>query len=303
MRNTSAEDDPPCGPYITLRADDQFVCRWSPLMRAHVYVVKQRKVAWLATLLNLYVLISAVRMIESFQPLHVDDYAISELGGPHCKDEAAVSPPAPAASGLTSLLHSVGVTAGAVNKLQLNMASQMERCHAALEARGEKEELRHARVAYWYLFYFCAGVALLVDLARLCGLSSGLGDLFLGYWSPRAEARRFRPMLLALVPLCHLAYFYTAAFRVPCCTATPKLAVALSRVQVLAFLLFISCYCLLADAHNHGYFLLRIADGPRSANRLLRDMLDVPPPRLELASSSEQGLLSAEEKNVMSAFA
>ena len=76
--------DAPCGPHLTLRADDHYVCRWNPLLRRHLYAVKHRRVAWLATMLNLYVLVSAVKMIESFQPLHVDDYAISELGGAQC---------------------------------------------------------------------------------------------------------------------------------------------------------------------------------------------------------------------------
>ena len=65
------DDAAPCGPHLTLRADEHYNCRWAPLLRGHVWAVKHRKIAWLATLLNLYVLLSAIKMIESFQPLHV----------------------------------------------------------------------------------------------------------------------------------------------------------------------------------------------------------------------------------------
>ena len=85
--------------------------------------------------------------------------------------------------------------------------------------------------------------------------------------------------MLALVPLLHLGYFYTRPFKLPCCDATPKLEVALDRVRVLAFLLFVSTFCLIGDAHNHGYFILRIPEGTRAANRLLREVLTTPPPR------------------------
>jgi hypothetical protein len=296
------EGDAPSAPRVTLRAEDHFACRWSAMTRSHVWAVKHRPVAWTATFFNLYALSTAVRMIESFQPLHVEDYAISELGGPLCTPAAAAaSPPAPAASGLTSLLRKVGATTSTVNTLQLDMAAQMERCHASLNQLGEKEELRAARSLYWYLFYACALVALLVDLLRLCGLSTTVGDALLGFRSAAGEARRFRPLLLALVPMCHLGFFYTRAFRVPCCVATPKLDVALDRMRTLLFLLFISCYCLLADAHNHGYFLLRIPDGQRSALRLLREVLGAPPPRAgddNRAAQEMQGLREGSEQAV-----
>ena len=131
--------DEPIAQTVVLRADDHFVSRWSAPMNAHVWAVKSRgPINKVSTLLNLYVLLSAVRLIESIQPLHVDDYAIGALGGEHCTTVAAASPPLPAASGLTSLLRNVGASQ-AVGKLQLNMASQMEQCHAALAARGELE--------------------------------------------------------------------------------------------------------------------------------------------------------------------
>ena len=227
----------------------------------------------------------------------VDDYAISELGGAKCTEQASAhaSPPAPAASGLTQLLRNVGATSAAVNKLgQVDLASQMELCHQALERMGEREELRGARITYYYTFYSLVGLLLSVDMLRLCGLSHALGDLLLGFSSQRAEARRFRWMMLGFLPALHLGYFYTSAFRVPCCVATPKLEVAFDRVRALMFLLFVSVYCLLADAHHHGFFLLRIADGPRSAVRLLRDVLGNPPPRLGEAVEL-QGLREGEQ--------
>lgn len=294
MREPS-EHAPPRAPHITLRADDYFVCRWSPFLRRHVWAVKHHKpVAWLGTALNLYVLVTAIKMIESFQPLHVDDYAISDLGGDQCTAAAAAaSPPAPAASGLTGLLKAVGVSTEKVGSLQLDMATQLARCYSSLEVRGELLELKAARILYWYIFYTACVAFLVVDVTRLCGLSTSLGDVFLGFRSPRAEGRRFRPMLLATIPLVHLGFFYTRPVHLPCCVATPKLLMALDRIRTLTFLLFVSCFCLLGDAHNHGYFILRIPDAKRSATMVVRSVLAEPPPRLgDEQDAQETELLS-----------
>jgi len=58
--------------------------------------------------------------------------------------------------------------------------------------------------------------------------------------------------------------------QVPCCIGTPRWAVVAERVQLLAWLCLISGYCLLGDAANNGYLLLRAPDGQRSAVALLR---------------------------------
>ena len=106
-------------------------------------------------------------------------------------------------------LHLTALLDGAYSELpQSELGRQALRvyAHASLNQLGEKEELRAARSLYWYLFYACALLALLVDLLRLCGLSTAVGDALLGFRSAAGEARRFRPLLLALVPLCHGAF-------------------------------------------------------------------------------------------------
>ena len=55
---------------------------------------------------------------------------------------------------------------------------------------------------------------------------------------------------------------------------TPTLAALADRARTLAFLLFVTGYCLLGDSHNHGYLLLRLADEERSALVLLRAHLE-----------------------------
>lgn len=44
----------------------------------------------------------------------------------------------------------------------------------------------------------------------------------------------------------------------------------LERARTLAFLLFLTGFCLLGDSHNHGYLLLRVSDEARAAQVLLR---------------------------------
>ena len=44
----------------------------------------------------------------------------------------------------------------------------------------------------------------------------------------------------------------------------------LERARTLAFLLFLTGFCLLGDSHNHGYLLLRVPDEERAAQVLLR---------------------------------
>ena len=52
----------------TLHAEDHYIHRWSSPLRSHVWVLRHvRPVSWFATAFNLYVLTSAVKMIESFQ--------------------------------------------------------------------------------------------------------------------------------------------------------------------------------------------------------------------------------------------
>ena len=56
----------------------------------------------------------------------------------------------------------------------------------------------------------------------------------------------------------------------------------LERARTLAFLLFLTGFCLLGDSHNHGYLLLRVPDEERAAQVLLR----APPARRPVGGTS-----------------
>jgi len=263
-------------PRVLLERDAFFALRRNRFSKGSVWALSHRRpISWIATLLNLYCLVSAIRMIESFAPLTVDDYAISALGTAQCDPHDAKE------GRLQALLHKLP-------KLQEDMSSELAVCRAQLHAAGELGGLHFARVAYWYLWYAAIGGALAVDFVRLCGLSTAVGDLLLGFHSHASEKLGVSPYLLGLVPFVHLSYFYTAALKVPCCVGTPKLAVAVASVRSLAFLLFVSLYCLFGDAHHNGYFLLRIPAAQRSAHLLLRERLAAPP-------SAARGAVEARE--------
>ena len=316
----------PVGPTSVLRADDYYDCHYVSLARSHVYVLRHRRpLSTLATIMNFYVLISALKIIENFSPLTVEDYAILQLGGTDCTAEDVTTQPPPS-SALASILG--GATKKFVpHALQLDLALQMSQCHAALGRHGELEALRAARLGYYYAFYGAIVVALVVDGLRYLAVSSALGDWLLGFYSPQHEARRLRLFWLFLVPLTHLSWLYTQPLEVACCVGKPKLAVAVERIRTLSFLLvrarlptphsltqrnslipsapghchprpahqgstrspsqLVSSYCLLGDAHHHGYLLLRIPDLQRARARVLRDQLAAPPPRLDHGETSE----------------
>lgn len=63
---------------LSLRCEDYFVHKRTCLGFS-VYAVKSRSIAWIASLINLYLLLNAVRALHAFTPLGLDDYAITEL--------------------------------------------------------------------------------------------------------------------------------------------------------------------------------------------------------------------------------
>lgn len=215
----------------------------------------------------------------------MDDYAISDM-------HECSAPSLPTHSIISSLLTKTKSTLH-----QTDMATELSQCHASLIASGEVSGLKVSRVTYYYLWYGGVALALLLDLVRFCGRSLGIGDLLLGFHSPEREARRLWPALLMMVvPLVHLSFFFLTPLTTPCCTGTPKLDVALRRIRTLAFLLFVSTYCLIGDAHNHGYWLLRIPDSERSSVALLRSKLEKPPPKSLSSETAGNDLLPPAEE-------
>ena len=86
---------------MLLRCDEHFERRRSCF--GTVWVVKNRKVSWLATFFNLYMLLNAVRALHSFTPLSVDDYAITSLGtSDSCIRSRARPPPPPSTNSSSS---------------------------------------------------------------------------------------------------------------------------------------------------------------------------------------------------------
>eukprot|EP00316_Scyphosphaera_apsteinii_P013485 CAMPEP_0119318278 /NCGR_PEP_ID=MMETSP1333-20130426/45942_1 /TAXON_ID=418940 /ORGANISM="Scyphosphaera apsteinii, Strain RCC1455" /LENGTH=206 /DNA_ID=CAMNT_0007324421 /DNA_START=186 /DNA_END=806 /DNA_ORIENTATION=+ len=135
--------------------------------------------------------------------------------------------------------------------------------------------LRATREFWWYVAHGLIATAILSDVLRFTGLytSYSIADALLGFRSARAESRRFWPFALCLIPLCHLAHEYSRSSVRGLCIARPEIGAILQRVRYLAFLLFVSLYCLIGDAHMNGYFLLRIPDQSRSGAALLRPIL------------------------------
>jgi len=129
-----------------------------------------------------------------------------------------------------------------------------------------------SRQAYWYLAYTMIALAVVLDLGRYFSLKSlsHLTNAILGMSTAKRERIRGKASLLLLVPLIQVMFMYTRTLHVPCCDATPLLSTIIERGYRLGFLLLVSCYCLVWDSHNNGYFLLRVPEATRCAVRLLR---------------------------------
>lgn len=228
----------------SLHIDEHFVREHSAL-GGRVWAVRHRRpVSWIATFWNMYVLLGAVRAIQSFTRLGPDDYDHS----------------------LDSCYAAVSVT-----------------CRSQLSAE-ERSGLHHAKHFWWWAAHTLIVLLLLCDLARLTGMRAAT-DSALGFYSERAEGRRgYSYLAVAFGAFAHLGYWYAQPVRVPCCVGTPKPDVVLDRMRTLAVLLFVTGYCLLGDAHNHGYFLLRIPASERNTLALLRSEL---PRRLGSPSATD----------------
>lgn len=281
---------------LHLRCEDYFERRSSCFGSA--WALRSKAVSWVATLLNLYLLLNAVRALHSFRPLNVDDYAITSLASrAECVASRQVQKPADAAAhraagagnsssssmihmalgslqhGLETLKHDMrDLQTAAVAAQPDDLASIMRQCRGQLAA-AETHMLRDAKVAYSYAAHVFIVVAMCLDFLRWCGCCSAPTDAVLGFRSARAERLRLLPQTLMLVPFAHLTYLLWLPIEQPCCVARAYYASLFDRVRVLAWLCIIVSYCLFADSHNSGYFLLRSAD--RAAASLLRPQLGI----------------------------
>ena len=286
---------------LTLRAEQHFARR--RLCGGTVWVIQSRRVSWIATVLNLYLLVNAVRALHRFTPLQVDDYKITSLGN---KEACAPRPPSSsknvnvtsaveavltsssseffaragvalqtgAAAALRSLKHDIDRTVTEVRHEDDDLASIMRTCRQQLtRAAGVATGLQRAKAAYFDAAYAFVAVALALDCLRWCGCCSALVDTLLGFRSPRIERFRLAYIGLMLGPFAHLSWLLACPLRLPCCIGEPKAQSVLERVGVLGWLAILVSYCLFADAHNHGYFLLRARD--HGSCRLLRPTLGI----------------------------
>lgn len=291
---------------LTLRCDDYFVHKRTCL--GSVYAVRSRNIAWIATLINLYLLLNAVRALHAFTPLGLDDYAITELASADAcssfrkleeqrQHNAApghgTTPPsgnasAPfsglfarvtgdlatglreAAETFTHEMHDA-VKTTVKTSFADDLAAVMRTCRNQL-AVAEPPGLLDAKAAYWWVAYVLIVSALVLDMLRWCGCCASVTDGILGFRSGRMERFRLLPQVSMLLPFAHLTWLLSQPVELPCCSGTPKLPSVMDRVRVLAWLSLLVSYCLFSDAHNHGFFLLRSNDA--SACRLLRPCLN-----------------------------
>ena len=279
---------------LTLRVEDHFVRRRTAFGYS-VWAVRSRGIVWLASCINLYLLLNAVRALNNFEPLGLEDYAITDLASAAaCLQSRALPPAAPPpsphsmlGSNASSLIESaLGTALGAIkskfdavsdeihevakkNRAD-DLADLMRTCRAQL-ALAEPPGLAEAKLNYWYAAYGCIAAALALDTLRWCGCCSGVTDAVLGYRSRRMERFRLLPQLAMLMPFVHLCWLLSRPIELPCCEGTPKIARVMDKVRWLAWLSLLVTYCLFADSHNHGYFLLRSPSA--SACRLLRPTL------------------------------
>lgn len=151
---------------------------------------------------------------------------------------------------------------------------------------------------WYYIAYGTLSILLLLDILRYCKVSTAVVDVMLGFHSPQWE--RWRPCAfgLLLVPFLHLTYGFTLAVSVDaCCKWTPKAAAVMNHVSTLAFLLFVTGYFMLFDAHNNGYFLLRIPSMRRNAIEIIRNKVakqnEDPAPE-----NDEERLLNEDEESI-----
>tara|TARA_B110001452_G_scaffold184730_1_gene155330 strand:+ start:1206 stop:2057 length:852 start_codon:yes stop_codon:yes gene_type:complete len=231
----------PVAPSLGLILEEHFTPRYSPCARQRMWAVRNRQpISIMATAFNLLILLGGIRSLNAFAPLDVSSHHIS-----------AASCAEPADHG--SCRRTISARYGAV---------------------VEDPLLQRTGSFYYYAAHVTVAVWLLLDLWRYIGRDSAVLDYLLGFHSAARERARLRAFLLLLVPYAHLLALYCLPVRAGCCVGTPTLAALADRARTLAFLLFVTGYCLLGDSHNHGYLLLRLAEEERSALVLLRAHLE-----------------------------
>lgn len=229
-------------------------------------MIRTRRISWLASFLNLYLLLNGVRALHAFQPLGIEDYAITDLASatclqslpqlqsnastgdskPHSLIETAIGTLRETLAEVTQDIREVAKKSRADD-----LATIMRTCRSQL-AEAQPEGLSEAKLLYWHAAYGFICVALCLDVLRWCGCCSMITDAILGFRSPRMERFRLLPQLAMLLPFGHVSWLLSSPIELPCCEGTPKMACVLDRVRVLAWLSILVTYCLFADAHNQS---------------------------------------------------
>lgn len=234
--------DQQVAPSLGLILEDHFTPRYSPCARRRLWAVRNRQpISIMATTFNLLILLGGIRSLNAFAPL--------DLSSHHISTDSCAEP------------------------------TDHGSCRRAINARYgaavEDPLLQRTGRFYFYAAHVTVTVWLLLDLWRYIGRDCAVLDYLLGFHSAARERTRLRAFLLLLVPYAHLLALYCLPVRAgACCVGTPTLAALTDRARTLAFLLFVTGYCLLGDSHNHGYLLLRLAEEERSALVLLRAHLE-----------------------------
>jgi len=90
-------------PAVRLNWDDHLVQRRCLFTRQPVWAVRSRKVSWLATSLNLYLALNALRSLHAVQPFSAEHYAVSSLSpSAACVERRGAPAASPANANATS---------------------------------------------------------------------------------------------------------------------------------------------------------------------------------------------------------
>lgn len=232
---------------INLPLTDHFSPYYSSAASQRVWVIRHRRpIDAVATLFNLGILLGGIDQLHKFEPPGLSSYTFSFGAQPACGAEPS--------------------------DLQATCERQVSEAHFG--KREHAEQIERTGAFYYYAAHATVAGWLALDLARWSGLSSSVLDLVFGFHSAARERARQRFFGLLLLPFSHLLVLYCLPLSAGCCHASPRVGAVFECARALAFLLFVTGFCLLGDSHNHGYLLLRLPDAERSALVLLRAHLE-----------------------------
>lgn len=210
------------------------------LGRAVVWAPSRTRISLISTASSLAMLCALLTLLADFPPLDIDDFSLESISSvENC-----------------SFRQEHNVTCATVIGTVL----------------AQNPPLAFTRSAYFHASRAVVLMMLVNDLLRLWGIQMArdLADRALGFTTQRREECRMFLFVLLLLPAGHLLLMHgTSELVTSCCVARAKSSAMQKLLPRLVPVLLYSM-SLVADAHNHGYFMLRLCDENRSAIMLLR---------------------------------